>query len=258
MRHFHPTAMVFSLLFGLAWTTCAYGTPSERFQIKEDNTSIHESPAATAPVVGRLNGGDRVIEFGRQDLWVKISQLGTVGLDGWVKKSDLMPEPQAKQQPTQDARQTAQVAIPIEALPNVRPNRFGPEQAITPDKIRPGEAITPDTIRPGKCPAFDAATIDRCSVGSGSVLEYPGCVDLPRKPSTHLTLTGSSFSLPSGSERYTTFSVGVGKGRATLRGTGSRECRVSIRVTRSQAHRCRREILLSGSWNALCGPQFQH
>jgi uncharacterized protein YgiM (DUF1202 family) len=258
MRYHHPKALILSVLLGLASATSAYGTPGERFHIKEDNTNIYKSPAATAPVVERLNEGDRVIEFRRQGSWVKISRLGAVGQDGWVERSNLIPEPQAKQQSAREARRTAQVAVPIEASPNVRPDRFRPGEAITPDKIRPGEAITPDTIRPGKCPAFDAATIDRCSSGSGSVLEYPGCVDVPRKPRTHLTLTGSRFSLPSGSERYTAFSVGVGKGRATLGGTGSRECRVSIRVTRSQAHRCRREILLSGAWNALCGPMFRH
>jgi hypothetical protein len=85
--------LAFSLLFGLAWTTSAYGTPGERFQIREDNTSIYESPSETAPVVRHLNEGDRVIEFRRQGAWVKVSQLGAVGEDGWVEVSRLTPEP---------------------------------------------------------------------------------------------------------------------------------------------------------------------
>jgi uncharacterized protein YgiM (DUF1202 family) len=268
MYHQHLKSLALSLLFGIAWTTSAYCTPGERFHIKEDNTNIHESPTATAPVVGRLNEGDRVIEFGRQDLWVKVSQLGAVGIDGWVKKSDLMPEPQATQQSTQDARQAAQVAVPIEALPNARPDRFRPDEAITPDKIRPGEAITPDTIRPGNCPAFDAATIDKCFTGYVPGIEYPECVDVPRKPSTFLTLTAKEFvvnsfssvpnpSISFGYVPYTSFNASVHKGRATLTGVGPRECRISKRITRSQAHICRREILLSGAWNNLCYSMFE-
>ncbi len=93
MQHNHIKAFAFSLLLGLAWTTSAYGTPRELFHIKEENTGIHEEPSATAPVVRHLNKGDRVIEFRRQGSWVKVSQLGAVGEDGWVEISRLAPEP---------------------------------------------------------------------------------------------------------------------------------------------------------------------
>ena len=90
----HPIrALAFSLFFGLAWTTYAYGSPGELFHIREDNTNIHEGPTATAPVVRHLNKGDRVIEFRRQGSWVKVGQLGAVGKDGWIEISRLVPEP---------------------------------------------------------------------------------------------------------------------------------------------------------------------
>ncbi len=92
MQRNHIKAFAFSLLLGLAWTTTAYGTPGERFHIKEDNTGIHEGPSATASVVRHLNKGDRVIEFRRQGSWVKVSQLGAVGEDGWVEISRLAPD----------------------------------------------------------------------------------------------------------------------------------------------------------------------
>ena len=92
-QHHHIKALAFGLLFVLAWTTSAYGSPGERFHIREDNTSIYEGPTATAPVVRNLNKGDRVIEFRRQGSWVKVSQLGAVGKDGWVEISRLALEP---------------------------------------------------------------------------------------------------------------------------------------------------------------------
>ncbi len=63
MQHHHMKALALGLLLSLAWTTSAYGTPGELFHIREDNTNVHEGPAATAPVVRHLNKGDRVIEF---------------------------------------------------------------------------------------------------------------------------------------------------------------------------------------------------
>ena len=92
MEHHNVKALVLGLLIGLAWTTSAYGTPGERFYVQEDNTSLHEGPSATAPVVRHLNKGDRVIEFRRQGSWVKVSQLGAVGEDGWVEISRLAPD----------------------------------------------------------------------------------------------------------------------------------------------------------------------
>ena len=143
MQHHRIKALAFGLLFVLVWTTFAFGTPGERFYVREDNTSLHEGPSATASVVRRLDKGDRVIEFRRQGSWVKVSQLGAVGKDGWVEISRLAPEPRNSG--------GGQVVRRIET-PSI----------ITPDKIRPGEKVTPSYVRPGKCPEFDAATIDNC------------------------------------------------------------------------------------------------
>jgi hypothetical protein len=92
MQNYLIKVLAVGLLSGLAWTTSAYGTPGERFHIKEDNTGIHVDPSATASVVRRLNKGDRVIEFRRQGSWVKVSQLGAVGEGGWVEISRLAPD----------------------------------------------------------------------------------------------------------------------------------------------------------------------
>ena len=92
MQNYLIKVLAVGLLSGLAWTTSAYGTPGERFHIKEDNTGIHADPSATASVVRRLNKGDRVIEFRRQGSWVKVSQLGAVGEGGWVEISRLAPD----------------------------------------------------------------------------------------------------------------------------------------------------------------------
>ncbi len=92
MQYHLIKVLAVGLLLSLAWVTSAYGTPGERFHIKEDNTGIHEGPTATASVVRHLNKADSVIEFRRQGSWVKVSQLGAVGKDGWVEISRLAPD----------------------------------------------------------------------------------------------------------------------------------------------------------------------
>ena len=79
-------------LVGLALATNAIAAPGQRYDIQKDGTKIYEAPNINAPVVTRLNKGDRVIEWRRQGSWVNISRMGAVGKDGWVKFSRLRTE----------------------------------------------------------------------------------------------------------------------------------------------------------------------
>ena len=90
----HQGIKVAVLLFlsGLISVTTSYATPGERYFVQEDNTNIYEAPSANSPIVMRLNQDDRVIEWRRQGSWVKISRLGSVGNEGWVKISRISPE----------------------------------------------------------------------------------------------------------------------------------------------------------------------
>ena len=228
-------ALAFGLLFGLAWTMPAYGTPGERFYVREDNTNIHEDPTATAPVVRHLNKGDRVIEFRRQGSWVKVSQLGAVGKDGWVEISRLAPEPRKTGGAVGKAPKPEQVVELIESPPKVTR---------------------------GRCPAFNAATIDKCfqrfsrSLFTG-IHGPPYCVDKPRKPRTSMTINVQPFSEI---EQFPPrFHVSVGRGqllqwKARLRAETSQgaRCGNTSRIKKSQAHSCRREILRSATWRRLC------
>ena len=80
------------ILLGFTLAMPSNAGPGQRYDVQKDNTKVHSSPSATAPVVMRLNKGDRVIEWRRQGSWVKISRLGAVGRDGWIKIFRLRPE----------------------------------------------------------------------------------------------------------------------------------------------------------------------
>jgi hypothetical protein len=244
MTHHHIKALAVCLLFGLAWTTSAYGTPGERFYVREDNTSVHERPTATASVVKHLNKGDRVIEFRRQGSWVKVSQLGAVGKDGWVEISRLAPEPPDDGEAVGEAPETGQVVGGIESLPNV----------------------TTKDIRRGECPVFDAGTIDDCFARfsrslNGVIYGAPDCIK--KSSSAILTMDIRASSEVLLQQHIPSFEVSVrrrplqqwrailsaSKGGPTFRG-----CSNASRLNRSQAHSCRREILRSVTWRQICNP----
>ena len=84
--------MIAAVVFGIVPATNADGGPGQRFLIHKNGTRAYATPRTTAPVVMRLNRGDRVIEWRRQGGWVKVSRLGTVGEDGWVRISRLRSE----------------------------------------------------------------------------------------------------------------------------------------------------------------------
>ncbi len=79
-------------LFGLAAASNVAATPGERHYVQRDDTKFYAAPRTGAPVVMRLGEGIRVIEWRRQGSWVKVSRLGTVGKEGWVRTSRLVSE----------------------------------------------------------------------------------------------------------------------------------------------------------------------
>ncbi len=79
-------------VLGLVVATNAYAGPGKRYHVRMDGTKVYEAPSATAPVIMQLNQGDRVLEWRRQGQWVKVSRIGAVGKDGWVRISRLRAE----------------------------------------------------------------------------------------------------------------------------------------------------------------------
>lgn len=84
--------VVLVAVFGLAAASSARATPGERHYVQRDDTKLFAAPRSNAPVLTRLGEGARVIEWQRQGAWVKVSRLGMVGQDGWIKTSRLVSE----------------------------------------------------------------------------------------------------------------------------------------------------------------------
>lgn len=91
MLYYQMKIVAFAVL-GLALATNAYAGPGKLYHVRMDGTKVYEAPSATAPVIMQLNQGDRVLEWRRQGQWVKVSRMGAVGKDGWVRISRLRAE----------------------------------------------------------------------------------------------------------------------------------------------------------------------
>lgn len=89
---YYQMKIVALAVLGLALATNAYAGPGKRYHVRMDGTKVYEAPSATAPVIMQLNQGDRVMEWRRQGQWVKVSRIGAVGKDGWVRISRLRTE----------------------------------------------------------------------------------------------------------------------------------------------------------------------
>lgn len=89
---YRPMKVLGFFLICLVFTASASASPGQRYDVRKDGTKVYQAPRADAPVVTRLNKGDRVIEWRRQGAWVNVSQMGTVGKDGWVRISRLRTE----------------------------------------------------------------------------------------------------------------------------------------------------------------------
>ncbi|MDH3240202.1 MAG: TIGR02281 family clan AA aspartic protease [Alphaproteobacteria bacterium] len=80
------------ILASCALVTGAQAAPGQRYDVQRNDTKIHAFPSAKARVLGRLNRGDRVIEWRRNGAWVEVSPMGVVGANGWVHFSRLRSE----------------------------------------------------------------------------------------------------------------------------------------------------------------------
>lgn len=89
---YHYTKVLICVFAGLTLAMPSGAGPGQRFDVQKNFTKVHSSPSTRSPVVMRLNKGDRVVEWRRKGPWVKISLLGRVGRDGWIKLSRLRPE----------------------------------------------------------------------------------------------------------------------------------------------------------------------
>ncbi len=96
MLRYRIWVAVFFFLFGLTLAATSYATPGARHIVQGNNTNIYKAPSNNAPIVMQLNQGDRVIEWQRQGSWVKISQMGVFGSEGWVESSRIALEPPIK------------------------------------------------------------------------------------------------------------------------------------------------------------------
>ena len=89
---YHYMKVLICVFAGLTWAMPSGAGPGQRFDVQKNFTKVYSSPSTRSSVVMRLNKGDRVVEWRRKGSWVKISLLGRVGRDGWIKLSRLRPE----------------------------------------------------------------------------------------------------------------------------------------------------------------------
>ena len=135
-------------LLGLIFAINAHARIGDRFYIPKNNTKIYSAPSVSAPVVMRLNKGDRVIEWRRQGSWVKIGLLGgRVGKDGWVQVSRLVWDSKGKRKIEIEKDQAGQFRLPA---PDSGPGQGADRsEADRSENVRPRELATGGRACPG-------------------------------------------------------------------------------------------------------------
>lgn len=86
-------------------------TPGQIHVIDREAVNLRAEPSTEAEIIGRLRRGDRVMEFERRDLWLRVRPMGRVGREGWVHGGLVTPEARAPVAP-EGAEETAGAASP--------------------------------------------------------------------------------------------------------------------------------------------------
>ena len=86
-----PTSLPM-LFFGLVLlaATAANATPGDTLYVQNQAANLYQTPTRDAPIVKQLGRGHKLKEFRRQGMWVKVIVYGEIGMEGWVRSSDVV------------------------------------------------------------------------------------------------------------------------------------------------------------------------
>jgi hypothetical protein len=99
IERWKPAGLVLLIIgLTLVLAAAAAASPGDTLFTRSGDVTVHEAPADEAPVVARLARGEKLKEFRRQGAWVKVLLYSRIGLDGWVRSSDVgPPDPEASE-----------------------------------------------------------------------------------------------------------------------------------------------------------------
>ena len=90
-KGFAPAALALVLVAGSTGGVIA--APGQIHVVKSAGAALRAEPSTKAKVIGRLVGGDRVMEFEIRGGWLRVQQMGRVAPEGWVPGALVAPEP---------------------------------------------------------------------------------------------------------------------------------------------------------------------
>ncbi len=90
-KGFAPAALALVLVAGSTGGVIA--APGQIHVVKSAGAALRDAPSTKAKVIGRLVGGDRVMEFEIRGGWLRVQQMGRVAPEGWVPGALVAPEP---------------------------------------------------------------------------------------------------------------------------------------------------------------------
>ncbi len=64
-----------------------------------DDVALRAAPALDGRVIKRLGRDDRLLLFERRSDWLRVGVFGAVAVEGWVKSTEVAPQPRAKPPP---------------------------------------------------------------------------------------------------------------------------------------------------------------
>ena len=87
-------------MLGVAWTvlvalaaSAALATPGDVLYVEARGAELRAAPESAAPVVARLAGGHKLIEFERRGAWLRVGVFGAIGQVGWVREDRIVGRP---------------------------------------------------------------------------------------------------------------------------------------------------------------------
>ncbi len=96
----------------------ASATPGDVFYVEPGGAELRAAPEAAAPVVLRLDGGRKLIEFERRGVWLRVGIFGAVGREAWIHGARIAPRPADRRAPALPALARGPgAAAPIVAAP---------------------------------------------------------------------------------------------------------------------------------------------
>lgn len=89
-----------------------WATPGDILIVRAQEVNLREDPSRDSAVRLRLKAGQKLMEFERREGWVRVMVFGAVGMEGWVRRDRVAPEPRESRVPAPSPPRAGPTILP--------------------------------------------------------------------------------------------------------------------------------------------------